>query len=170
MLPLRNILCPTDFSPPSYEALRAAAELALHFDAHLIVVTVIPPQPSPLATADGLGTPAADSGPSQADLRLQTEYRLAETVRERVPEEIPVRLVVATGDPAEEILGAADRESADALVIATHGRTGWRRFLFGSVAERVVRHSLCPVLTIRQPGGEQGRDQDLRSYEGAAGG
>lgn len=166
MLPLRNILCPTDFSQPSYQALEAAAELALHFDAHLTVVTVIPPQPGPLATADGLGTPAAAEGPSPDDLRRQTEIRLAETVHERVPDEIQVRLVVSMGDPAEEILAAADRESADALVIATHGRTGWRRFLFGSVAERVVRHSLCPVLTIRQPGDH---DHHLEAYEHAAG-
>jgi len=167
MLPLRNILCPTDFSHPSYQALASAAELALHFDAELVVVTVIPLPNGPLPTADAFGASGAAAPEDEADLRRRTEIRLAEAVHELVPDEIRVRLVVAAGDPAEEILATADRESADALVIATHGRTGWRRFLFGSVAERVVRHSLCPVLTIRQPA-EHGEPADTLEHAAGA--
>jgi len=167
MLPLRKILCPTDFSRPSYQALASAAELALHFDADLVVVTVIPPRARPLATADGLGTPGVPESTDTVDLEQRTEMRLAEAVRTHVADEVRVRLVVAMGDPAEEILAAADRESVDALVIATHGRTGWRRFLFGSVAERVVRHSLCPVLTIREPGEHGQGEKPLEHMAGA---
>ena len=51
----------------------------------------------------------------------------------------------------EEIAAAAERENADVIVIATHGWTGWRRFVFGSVADKVVRLASCPVLTIPVP-------------------
>ena len=158
MLPLRNILCPTDFSEPSYEALRAANELALHFDAHLVVVNVIPTLPMLAAPVDSMGV-NIDVTAYLNKMREQTEVTLAEVTHERISDQISQRLVVAYGDPAAEILAAADHESADAIVISTHGHTGWRRFFFGSVAERVVRNSLCPVLTIHQP--ENERDEPL---------
>lgn len=167
MLPLRNVLCPTDFSDPSYEALRSATELALHFDAHLVVVHIVPTVPVIASPVDGLGAPAMDVGRYVREMTVQSEKMLAETVHDRVPAEVPVRLVVTYGDPADEILAAADRENADAIVIATHGRTGWRRFLFGSVAEKVMRFAKCPVMTIRQPG-EQA-EPEVAAHSGAAG-
>ena len=57
------------------------------------------------------------------------------------------------GDPATAIVQLAEDENADFLVIGTHGRTGLTRLLMGSVAEAVVRHAKCPVLTIKQPVG-----------------
>jgi nucleotide-binding universal stress UspA family protein len=55
-----------------------------------------------------------------------------------------------TGDPAEEIVNAAARENADVIVLATHGRTGLKRLLLGSVAEKVVRLAGCPVFVMRE--------------------
>lgn len=55
------------------------------------------------------------------------------------------------GDAASEIVRIAETESADLKVIATHGMTGWRRVLFRSVAEKVVRPAKCPVLSLRAP-------------------
>jgi nucleotide-binding universal stress UspA family protein len=54
-----------------------------------------------------------------------------------------------TGSPATSIVGAAKKLKADAIVIATHGRTGLKHVLLGSVAERVVRTAQCPVITVR---------------------
>jgi nucleotide-binding universal stress UspA family protein len=68
-----------------------------------------------------------------ADPRLEVRHRLAE------------------GDPAEEILRAAEEEGADLIVMGTHGRGGLSRLLMGSVAEAVMRKALCPVLTVRGP-------------------
>lgn len=151
MLSFRNVLCPTDFSEPSYEALRVAVEVALTFDAHLTIVHVVPTVPVLGAPVDGLGSLPLNVTAYVRDMTVQSEKLLAEIAHDRVPAEVQTRLVVASGDPADEILLAADRESADAIVIATHGWKGWRRFLFGSVAESVVRSALCPVLTIRHP-------------------
>ena len=57
--------------------------------------------------------------------------------------------LVRAGYPAEEILAAAEEEHADMIVMGTHGRTGFDRMLFGSVAEKVVMAAACPVLTVK---------------------
>jgi nucleotide-binding universal stress UspA family protein len=57
--------------------------------------------------------------------------------------------MVVVGYAAEEIVALAERETADLIVMGTHGRTGIDRFLFGSVAEKVVKSARCPVMTIR---------------------
>jgi nucleotide-binding universal stress UspA family protein len=59
--------------------------------------------------------------------------------------------MVKLGSAAEQIANMAVAEKSDLIVIATHGLTGWRRFVFGSVTEKVVRLAQCPVLTIQQP-------------------
>jgi universal stress protein A len=64
---------------------------------------------------------------------------------------VPITLTVAAGDPAYEILRLAQELEADLMVIATHGYGGWRRFLFGSVAEKVVRQAECPVFVVHAP-------------------
>ena len=69
----------------------------------------------------------------------------------QLPAEIQVRTLVILGRPAHEIVALAEQEKADIIVMATQGESGWQRFVFGSVAEKVVRHADCPVLTIRAP-------------------
>ena len=61
------------------------------------------------------------------------------------------RSVVLQGKPADEIVKLAEEKDADMIVIATHGESGWERFLFGSVTEKVVRTISIPVLTVKQP-------------------
>ena len=75
----------------------------------------------------------------------------AEVVSHQVSPEVRTRDLVTTGEAASEILRIARQEHADLIVIATHGLTGWRRLVFGSVAEKVVRQATCPVLTIVAP-------------------
>jgi universal stress protein A len=64
---------------------------------------------------------------------------------------VGTRDLVSTGEAAPEILRIAQQEHVDLIVIASHGRTGWRRLVHGSVAEKVVRQATCPVLTIVAP-------------------
>ena len=64
---------------------------------------------------------------------------------------VGTRDLVTTGEAAPEILRIAQKEHVDLIVIASHGLTGWRRLVFGSVAEKVVRQATCPVLTIMAP-------------------
>ena len=148
MLPFKRILCPTDFSEPAFTALKHAEELARHFAAELIVAHVIPPLPSPHAFPDPQASFNFDVPLFQQELALKAEQMLKELVSHH---KVGTRDLVTTGDPAPEILRIAQEEHVDLIVIASHGLTGWRRLVYGSVAEKVVRQAPCPVLTIVAP-------------------
>jgi universal stress protein A len=145
VLPIRTILCPLDFSEPSYKALQNATEMAVHFKAELMLVHVIP--------AAVPGIPAdptfAFTGPEvyQKALRLNAEEQLT-LAAQRIPSAVKFRKLLGYGDAADEIVRLAATEKADLIVIATHGLTGWRHLVFGSVAEKVVREAGRPVLVI----------------------
>ncbi|MFW5810561.1 MAG: universal stress protein, partial [Thermodesulfobacteriota bacterium] len=62
------------------------------------------------------------------------------------------------GDPAGEIVDFARREEVDVIVISTHGHTGWKRLLVGSVTEKVIRYARCCVLSVPRPEHETPRD------------
>ncbi|MBI3951254.1 MAG: universal stress protein [Acidobacteria bacterium] len=147
MLPFKKIICPTDFSEPSYEGLQCAAELVSHFSAELIVVHVVPVVP-PLPPDPNF---AFEVPEYERALHAEAERTLNELVEQRISKDVNSRTVVAHGDAADEVVRLAREEGADLIVIATHGLTGWRHFVFGSVAEKVVRMAECPVLTCRAP-------------------
>ncbi|MFZ5447151.1 MAG: universal stress protein [Thermodesulfobacteriota bacterium] len=151
MLPFRRILCPTDFSDPALVALKSAEELARHFSAELIIAHAIPEVPGPHAYADPPVASSFDVPLYQQELAIYAENLLKELVSHQVSSEVRTRDLVTTGEAASEILGIAAAEHVDLIVIASHGKTGWRRLIFGSVAEKVVRHASCPVLTITAP-------------------
>jgi len=147
MLPIKKIVCPTDFSYPSYEGLKVAREFAEHFSAELILVNVIFPGPIIPAVAEpGFHIPAALE--AMQDTAKKT---LQELTRKKMLENLSVQTRVISGKPAYEIVNLADEENADIIVIATHGESGWQKFLFGSVTEKVIRMASCPVLTVQQP-------------------
>jgi nucleotide-binding universal stress UspA family protein len=83
--------------------------------------------------------------------QARAKEALQEVVEKRISEKVRIRTKVVVGDPGDEIVRMAADENADITVIGTHGLTGWRRFIFGSVAEKVVRLAPCPVLTIQSP-------------------
>ena len=147
MLPVKKIVCPTDFSDPSYEGLKVAREFAEHFSAELILVNVIFPGPIiPGVAEPGFHIPAALEA-----MQETAEKALKDLTRQKRLENLSVRTMVITGKPSYEIVNLADEESADIIVIATHGESGWQKFLFGSVTEKVIRMASCPVLTVQQP-------------------
>ena len=153
MLPFKKILCPTDFSEPAFVALKRADELARHFSAELIVAHVIPPVPGPHSFPDPQASFNFDVPLYQQELAIQAEKMLKELVSHQIASEVRTRDLVTTGEAAPEILQIAHQERADLIVIASHGLTGWRRLVHGSVAEKVVRQATCPVLTIMAPAG-----------------
>jgi nucleotide-binding universal stress UspA family protein len=155
MLEIKKILCPLDYSEPSLEALKEACDWAQHFNAELLVVHVVPAiQPVlyevPIAVVNLM---AADEERRELDLK-----RLKDVVAESVPAGVPVTCEVLTGDPACEVVEAARRHEVDLLVLSTHGYTGWRHLVFGSIAEAIVRTATCPVLTHHMAGKLAGKD------------
>jgi nucleotide-binding universal stress UspA family protein len=167
MLPFRKILCPTDFSEPSYEALKAAGELAHHFGAELCIVHVISPVP---IMPVGAEPTAFNVGLYEQELMASSRKSLEEVLSHLETKEVRARLIVVRGNPADEIASISDEEHVDLIVIATRGRTGLDRLIFGSVAEKVVRLARCPVLTVTgQPDKEESVDKAenrSRSAEG----
>jgi len=141
MLPFNKILCPTDFSEASSKALKPATELALHFSGEVILLHVVHPLAVvPQATRFDL--------PSyHKEMETFARTRLQEIV-DKTMTGITFHQMVVVGGAADEIVNVAKSENADIIVIATHGASGWRRVMFGSVAEKVTRLADCPVLLI----------------------
>jgi nucleotide-binding universal stress UspA family protein len=148
MLPLKKILCPTDFSDPSIEAMGVACELAVNFSAELIVIHVV--TPIPVMSTQHMSPTSFNVAEYQEEMKKSSTQHLRELVEKRVPKAVSVRTLVVSGDPAEQIVNTAKNEGADLVVIATLGQTGMKRLVFGSVAEKVVRLAGQPVLTIRR--------------------
>jgi nucleotide-binding universal stress UspA family protein len=144
-----KIMCPVDFSPGSQQAMCTAVRIANEHDAELVLVHS---WYFPAATFAGDYVPAADivqaiSGDAQHGL----ENAVAEA-RKLGARRLTSKML--NGMPWQQIVGAAQREPGLGLiVIGTHGRTGLSRVVMGSVAELVVRHAPCPVLTVH-PGNE----------------
>lgn len=140
----KRLCCPVDFSPTSRAALRVAAALARDLRASLTLLHVrtIPGSSIP----EGLLEPAPGvtrdvSGPADRPLSEWVAEAEALGVKQ-------VESAASIGDPAEEITGFARRGGFDVIVLGTHGRTGLKHALLGSVAEKVVRLAPCVVVTV----------------------
>jgi universal stress protein A len=150
MLMRPSVLCPVDFSDASRGALRYAAAVAEHFYAMITVLTV----DDPVLTA------AASAALGENWMEVQTQQALEQFVEEAFPTRKPqlqnLRLVVKTGQPAAEILRVARETQADVIVMSTHGASGVRKMLFGSVTERVLRDTPLPIVV--PPAADPGPD------------
>ncbi len=153
MLPIKNILCPTDFSEPSYEALKAADELATHFGAALHIINVVPLVPIVEAPI-GVESASFNVASYQQELEGQAEKSLKNLSEQKASKGLKVLTEVLIGNASGEVMRYASEKGCDLIVIATHGLSGWRRFISGSTTEQIVRQASCPVLTIRKPGGK----------------
>ena len=157
MLPIKKILCPTDFSEPALEALKVANELSQQFSATLLVANIVPPIPVPYSPIAGLSLEAPRSSSAfdlnsyYLELTEAAQEGLKKLVDEHIPEALSVEIRVSIGEPDLEIVRIAQQENADLIVIAIRGKKGWKRFLIGSVAEKVVRLAIRPVLVIHGP-------------------
>jgi len=140
--PLSRILVPTDMSDASAHALRYATRLASRFDATLLVVyarDVMPPI--------DFGAPMTPMT-LNADLEEIAREELLAFAESNIVPQVPFEIAVADDTPLNAILSYAKTSRAQLIVMGTHGRTGFRRLVLGSVTETVMRHATVPVLTI----------------------
>jgi len=145
----KHILVATDFSEQSDRAVQLATDFATAFQSSLTLLHVYE---APVAVFQE--SPFRSGNLFEPSLE-EAESRLAERV-EVIGREIPeIGAKIRQGVPSQQILAAAQEYGADLIVMGTHGRRGLARTLLGSVAEKVVRHSSVPVLTVRQPAGAQ---------------
>lgn len=155
MIRIRQILCPVDFSPFARRALDHATVLARWYQAELTVLHVSPLMP----TLFGM-EPAVHAATLAPFDREALGRELLEFVGETVHATPRPQLLVRSGPAAGTLLGYAVENGTDLIVLGTHGRTGFERFMLGSVTEKVVRKARCPVLTVPR-GAAEGPKQPL---------
>ena len=140
---LKRILVTTDFSEESKKAFPYAVAFARKFEATLILLYVVPAH-----------VPA-----EFGDVGIVLEEKhLLEEARARLPHfrqaeldpHLHVDTLVSNGSPAQDVCRTAESQGADLIVMATHGHTGLKHFMLGSVTESVVRQVSCPVLIVRE--------------------
>lgn len=141
---VKTILCAVDLSDLSERVTKYAIMMAKSFNAELIVLYASPPlnqyaalevQPKALEI---FGEEISAGAEKQMDKLMSSQFA-----------GIKAAARIASGNPAEEILRAAKESNADLIIMGTHGRKGVELILFGSVAEKVVKGSKIPVLTVQ---------------------
>lgn len=144
---IRSILCSTDFSEFSRRALEHAVTLARWYGAELTIVHVYP-----FMAVLGGDAPYFPSGlPLDATTRARFLSDLEAVAEPARAAGVKSNLLLLEGDPSEEILRRARTAPTDLIVMGTHGRRGFDRWILGSVAGRVVHKARCAVLTVPQP-------------------
>ena len=152
MIHIKRILFPTDFSKATDAARAFAIELARQFDAELHLLHVMEDL-APRLPEFGMGLAIPSFVANSASHRQEHEQQAIAQLTAITPDgEDKLRrsvIAVKQGHTFDQILEYAKSHDVDLIVMGTHGRSGLAHMLLGSVAERVVQHAPCPVLTVR---------------------
>jgi nucleotide-binding universal stress UspA family protein len=140
----RLILVPTDLSDAAANALRYASSLAERLGARLLVIYADPFIPPTDFTANTAGVFELSRDAMMAAARKELRRHAERNVRAGVP--FDLRVII--GEPLETIVAQVSESGADLVVMGTHGRTGMRRLMFGSVTEAVMRSVPVPVIAV----------------------
>ncbi|MGD1717006.1 universal stress protein [Hydrocoleum sp. CS-953] len=140
IFPKNSVLVPIDFSDESIEAINVALEFVAD-TSHLWVLHVLP-HLNPVEPGVRWHTVDDQSRKQQVEKAFHEKFSAKEYEG--------INFSVVIGNPAPEILDYAQEKKVELIIIPSHGHTGISRFLLGSVAERVVRYSHCPVLVLRK--------------------
>lgn len=136
-----HVLVATDFSKSSEKALRHGVEIAQHYGAEFYLTHVVSSLGFTLAGGEAIAM--AEVAALKDALRREKEL-----VENGALASVPHHLIVCQGEIWQELQEIVQRQKIDLLVLGTHGRTGLRKLVLGSVAEQVFRHASCPVLTV----------------------
>ncbi len=148
MININNILVPTDCSEVSDCALKYAIKFAKEFDANLTLLMVTVSEPITILNDYGYFSPELHQKLiTESDKRAKSE--LESFWKRAAEDEVKVTLLNFKGDPFTEIVRYTEENDVDIIIMGTHGRTGLKHVFMGSVAEKVVRYSPQPVLTIK---------------------
>lgn len=144
MCEIEKILCPLDFSEAADKVCACARHMAVRHNAELIALNVVPHMHrlAELYVASNDANNVIETVKTTAGGQMDQYLKICF-------KDLNARGVVLLGDPADEILNTIDEEGVDLVVMGTHGRRGIDRVIFGSVAERVLKSSPVPVMTVR---------------------
>ncbi|NIA25429.1 MAG: universal stress protein [Gammaproteobacteria bacterium] len=148
-----RVLFATDFSDHAETAKKVAATLAREDGNKLWVLTVLEPLDEPLTMVDEppMVSPEVwemEVEEEEVELEHEDAVRLHQDVAELEAAGLDVTEIIRVGDPAKEILDAAEEIGADVIVLGSHSRRTIRDVLLGDTAAHVAKHASCPVLTI----------------------
>jgi nucleotide-binding universal stress UspA family protein len=143
----KKILVPLDGSELAEKVLPHAVALAKESRAEVTLLSVV--QLSLGFTAAKIEAIPEAAAERKAALKAEAATYLEKIQRGLKEQGIPVRIVALEGDVAAQIIAYAEQEDIDLIAMATHGRSGIDRFVMGSIAEKVVRHTTKPVLLVR---------------------
>ena len=143
----KSLFVPVDFDPASQRAVEVAKELAPVLGAEVVLLHIC--------------QPPVVSYPEVPPLLVASLYKDVSKAAKRALDDLAVkegglRSILREGDPAVEIVRLIEELHPAMVVMGTHGRTGLRRLLLGSVTEHVIRHSPVPVLTVHAPEAKSG--------------
>jgi nucleotide-binding universal stress UspA family protein len=139
----KKILVPTDFSNRSTKALRYAVDFAKRFQAQLHVLHVV-------HGLCAVGNNEIDKRLLDSDLKKAGEKELGILIKALSSSNVSAHTILRQGTAAREIAKTAKELGSDLILIASQGRTGWKRALIGSTTEEVVRRACCPVFVFRE--------------------
>ncbi|MBV8774867.1 MAG: universal stress protein [Deltaproteobacteria bacterium] len=142
--PYSKILCPIAFDDNSADALAHAVSLAANSGAIVYLLHVL--QINPVTAQGAMEGPA---GQELYDAQVEAARAQLDELAATIPAGIGRELAVEIGEPGSLIVAAQQQLGVDLVVMATHGRRGLKHLILGSVAERVLRESNAPVLTLR---------------------
>jgi nucleotide-binding universal stress UspA family protein len=142
-----TILVPTDGSSAVVEAVERAVDLAERYDATVHALYVV--DSSAYGTLDTSTSVVVDALEDEGETAVTYVADQAESAG------VPVETAVVHGTPHRTIMDYVDEHDVDLVVMGTHGRRGFDRFLLGSVTEKVVRTAPVPVMTVRVPHEEE---------------
>ncbi len=145
MVEFGKILIPTDFSESAENASLYALSLAEKYGSKIYVAHVI----EPFTYTSDLGI---DMGDQYQVMEATAKKFLDDIVTSIKEKHIDVEGILLSGEPFVEIIKYVKQEQINLIIMATHGRSGIEHMLLGSVAEKVVRKSPCPVLTVKKAG------------------
>ena len=150
MVKIKKILIPIDFSDFSMHALKYGVAVARHFGAKILLLHVISQELlNEIKTVRGFLGDTDSPEEFLARKKRDINERIEKIVKGEPDQALFEGQLIETGIPSEEIIRVAEARKVDLIVIGTHGRSGLSHILIGSVAEKVVRRSPCPVLSVR---------------------
>lgn len=149
MTTIKKILCAVDLSEHSKMVAEYAIAMAKAFDAEITVLYTAPS----LSQYVGFHVPPSSIENFVGEIVSGAEQSMEEFITEAFTDPaVKVEGKILSGYAAQEIIGYANTNAMDVIIMGTHGRTGIDRMLFGSVAEKVVKTATVPVMTIRPKG------------------
>ena len=144
MKEIKKILVPVDFSENSKKIIQSALYVAGKCQAGLDIVFVV----QSFEDYSGFFVPHMPIAQFEEEMVQSAERKMENFIEDNVSESAVNTAKVLSGDVAEEIIKYAEDQNIDMIVMGTHGYKGFEKVLFGSVAEKIVKTSPCPVLTI----------------------